>query len=140
MPGGDPLPQRRVPGRGAVGEDPGRVALERPLGSGLQVIDGDDVDGRRAARERDLIKHGPQANPGILAHSRHSTRGSWTVPDIDEVGAMIGSGSVAAVLVYEELVIFPLIAAWRRGGARVVAEGQISPEDIVLALDATKSN
>ena len=46
---------------------------------------------------------------------------------------MIGSGSVAAVLVYEELVIFPLIAAWRRGGARVVAEGQISPEDIVLA-------
>ena len=58
---------------------------------------------------------------------------------------MIGSGSVAAVLVfeelvYEELVNFPLIAAWRRGGARVVAEGQISPEDIVLALDATKSN
>ena len=52
---------------------------------------------------------------------------------------MIGSGSVAAVLVYEELVIFPLIAAWRRG-ARVVTEGQISPEDIVLALDATKSN
>jgi len=58
--------------------------------------------------------------------------------DIEEVGAAIGAGSVAAVLVYEELVIFPLIAAWRRGGARVIAEGQISAEDIVLALDATE--
>jgi len=58
--------------------------------------------------------------------------------DIEEVGAAIGAGSVAAVLVYEELVIFPLIAAWRRGGARVIAQGQISPDDIVLALDATE--
>src|SRR5664279_885799 len=92
----------------------------------------------------------PRANEICLSMVRRLTRGSsrtrdtplgsWTVPDFDEVGAMIGSGSVAAVLVYEELVIFPLIAAWRRGGARVVAEGQISPEDIVLALDATKSN
>lgn len=58
--------------------------------------------------------------------------------DIDEVGAAIGPGSVAAMLVYEELTILPLLAAWQRGGARVITEGQISPDEIVLALDATE--
>ena len=82
---------------------------------------------------------GLSTEPGLdLSPFAGASSGILDQSDIDEVGAAIGTGSVAAVLVYEELVIFPLIAAWRRGGARVIAEGQISPDDIVLALDATE--
>ena len=82
---------------------------------------------------------GLDTDPGLdLSTFARASSGILDQSDIDEVGAAIGTGSVAAVLVYEELVIFPLIAAWRRGGARVIAQGQISPDDIVLALDATE--
>ena len=78
--------------------------------------------------------------PGLdLSPFQGASSGILDRSDLDDVGGTIGPGSVAAVLVYEELVILPLIAAWQRGGARVIAEGQISPEDIVLALDATES-
>ena len=82
---------------------------------------------------------GLDTDPGLdLSPFAGASSGILDRSDIEEVGAAIGTGSVAAVLVYEELVIFPLIAAWRRGGARVIAEGQISAEDSVLALDATE--
>ena len=61
---GDPLEQVRVAGRGAVRERARRVALERALSGGLQVIDGDDVERRGAARERDV---------GELRHDRPLT-------------------------------------------------------------------
>ena len=48
---GDPLEQRRIARRGAVGERARRVALEGALGGGLQIVDGDDVERRRAASE-----------------------------------------------------------------------------------------
>ena len=82
---------------------------------------------------------GLDTDPGLdLSPFAGASSGILDRSDIEEVGAAIGTGSVAAVLVYEELVIFPLIAGWRRGGARVIAEGQISPDDIVLALHATE--
>ena len=82
---------------------------------------------------------GLDTDPGLdLSPFAGASSGILDRSDIEEVGAAIGTGSVAAVLVYEELVIFSLIAGWRRGGARVIAEGQISPDDIVLALDATE--
>ncbi|MGS0683703.1 DUF6325 family protein [Nakamurella sp. GG22] len=58
--------------------------------------------------------------------------------DLDEVGGNISPGSVAAALIYEELVVLPVLAAWQRSGARIVTEGHISPEEILLALDATE--
>jgi len=77
--------------------------------------------------------------PGLdLSPFAGASSGILDRADLDEVGGAIGPGSVAAVLVYEELVIRPLIAAWQRGGARIIAEAQISPEEIVRALDATE--
>lgn len=77
--------------------------------------------------------------PGLdLTPFQGASSGILDPSDLDDIGGTIGPSSVAAVLVYEELVILPLIAAWRRSGARVIAEGQLSPEEIVLALDATE--
>ena len=51
---GDPLEQVRIAGRGAVRERARGVALEGALRRGAQVVHGDDVERRGAARERDV--------------------------------------------------------------------------------------
>jgi Family of unknown function (DUF6325) len=58
--------------------------------------------------------------------------------DVDEIAAAIQPGSVAAVIVYENRWVLSLVDAWRREGARLIADGGISASDMVAALDATE--
>lgn len=55
--------------------------------------------------------------------------------DVADAAAMIAPGSVAAVLVYEVLTVLPMIAAWERAGASLVAAGAIEFDDLDAALD-----
>ncbi|HEY7033145.1 MAG TPA: DUF6325 family protein [Thermomicrobiales bacterium] len=59
--------------------------------------------------------------------------------DLEEIGSAIGSGAVAAVVVYENRWVMSLVDAWRRAGARLIADGGIQIEEFVRALDATES-
>jgi hypothetical protein len=52
--GGDPLEQVRIARRGPIGERARRITLECALRGDLQVFDGDDVERRGAAGERDV--------------------------------------------------------------------------------------
>lgn len=56
--------------------------------------------------------------------------------DIDAVGAEIENGSLAAILVYEELSLLGVLAAWSAAGATILTEAHIEPDDILAALDA----
>jgi hypothetical protein len=47
-------------------------------------------------------------------------------------------GSVAVVVIYENRWVLGLVDAWRRDGARLIAEGGLAVDDIVAALDATE--
>ena len=58
--------------------------------------------------------------------------------DIEEIAAAMQPGSVAAVIVYENRWVLGLVNAWRRDGARLLADGGISADDVVAALDATE--
>jgi hypothetical protein len=58
--------------------------------------------------------------------------------DVDEIAASIEPGAAAAVIVYENRWILALADAWRRDGARLIADGGISADDLVSALDATE--
>lgn len=58
--------------------------------------------------------------------------------DVDEVGSAIEPGSVAGILVYENLWAVSLATALRRHGARLVADGRIPPQDVLAALDVTE--
>lgn len=60
--------------------------------------------------------------------------------DIAAVGEDIAAGSVAAVLVYEELTVLPVLDAWVRSGARVITEGHISVDELADALNETENN
>lgn len=59
--------------------------------------------------------------------------------DVDKAGALIQPGSVAAVLVYEVLTVLPMIAAWERAGATLVAAGAVAFDDLDAALDAAEA-
>ena len=58
--------------------------------------------------------------------------------DVTEIAAAMQPGSVAVVVIYENRWALGLVDAWRRDGARLIASGGLSPDDIVAALDATE--
>ena len=58
--------------------------------------------------------------------------------DVTEIAAAMQPGSVAVVVIYENRWALGLVDAWRRDGARLIASGGLSPDDILAALDATE--
>ena len=58
--------------------------------------------------------------------------------DVDEVAAVIEPGSLAGILVYENLWSVPLMTALDRSSARMVGNGRIVVEDLLTALDETE--
>ncbi|HEX6872195.1 MAG TPA: DUF6325 family protein [Micromonosporaceae bacterium] len=59
--------------------------------------------------------------------------------DIEEAAAAIEPGSMAGILVYENLWAAPLASAIRRGGGQLVASGRIPVQGILAALDAAEA-
>ena len=58
--------------------------------------------------------------------------------DVAEISAAMHPGSAAVVVIYENRWVLGLVDAWRREGARLIADGGLSADDIVAALDATE--
>ena len=55
--------------------------------------------------------------------------------DVAEIGRAIEPGSVAGIVIYENLWTLDLDALLHTHGARLIADGRIEPEDMVAALD-----
>ena len=60
--------------------------------------------------------------------------------DVAEISAALQPGSVAVVVIYENRWVLGLVDAWRRDGARLIADGGLSADDIIAALDAAESS
>lgn len=60
--------------------------------------------------------------------------------DLADVADALSAGSIAAILVYEELTVLPLLAEWEKAGATIVAGGPVLPEDLLAALDSTDAD
>jgi hypothetical protein len=58
--------------------------------------------------------------------------------DIDRVAAAIEPGSLAGILVYENVWAVPLVTALDRSSARLVGYDRVNAEDVVAALDAAE--
>jgi Family of unknown function (DUF6325) len=58
--------------------------------------------------------------------------------DVGEISTAMQPGSVAVVVIYENRWVLGLVDAWRRDGARLIADGGIAADDLVAALDATE--
>jgi Family of unknown function (DUF6325) len=58
--------------------------------------------------------------------------------DVEQISAAMQPGSVAVVVIYENRWVLGMVDAWRRDGARLIASGGVSADDVVAALDATE--
>lgn len=67
-----------------------------------------------------------------------ASSGLYTQDDLDEVASFLDAGDVAALIIYEERSLLPAVAAWERAGGRVIGDGPVTVEEIVIALDATE--
>ena len=59
--------------------------------------------------------------------------------DVESIGAALEPGSVAAVLVYENLWAAPFGAAVRRSGGQLVASGRIPIQALAAAIEADET-
>ena len=59
--------------------------------------------------------------------------------DVESIGAAMEPGSVAAVLVYENVWAAPFGAAVRRSGGQLVANGRIPIQSLAAALEADET-
>ncbi|MET8317473.1 DUF6325 family protein [Rhodococcus erythropolis] len=57
--------------------------------------------------------------------------------DLATIAGDISVGSIAAVLVYEELALLPAIESWTRQGGRIIAEGHLDLDEFAEALTST---
>ncbi len=86
--------------------------------------------------------------PGKLAASGEMDLSEWEgassglldSEDIDQLGATLTPGGVAAAVVFENRWVLALVDAWRQDGARLIADGGLSATDVVAALDATEQD
>jgi Family of unknown function (DUF6325) len=58
--------------------------------------------------------------------------------DVSQISGLMQPGSVTVVVIYENRWVLGLVDAWRHDGARLIADGGISADDLVAALDATE--
>jgi hypothetical protein len=79
------------------------------------------------------------AVPGDVDLSVWDGASSGLLDDVDiaEVGSALQPGGLAVAVVFENRWVLGLIDAWRRDGARLIADGGLAVEDVVAALDAT---
>jgi len=56
--------------------------------------------------------------------------------DVDHLAAAMDPGSVAAVLVYENLWAAPFASAMRRAGGQLIANGRIPIQALIAAVEA----
>ena len=94
-------------------------------------------DGNGGARKVDVAELSNTSGADLSAWTGASS-GLLDDSDLNQIAATIAPGSVAAVVVYENRWVFSVVDAWRREGARLVADGGLSPEELIAALDATE--
>jgi Family of unknown function (DUF6325) len=94
-----------------------------------------DVDGN--VRKLELHELGDGDGADLSAWTGASS-GLLDDTDLQQIASSLRPGSIAAVVIYENRWIFSVVDAWRREGARLIADGGLSPDELVAALDATE--
>jgi len=129
------------------------LAVEWPdrhvTGEGFRLLM--DLVDRGIVRVLDVLFIGKDANGKVsrveVAEVEHSdalderlwglSSGLLDQSDIDEVAAVIEPGSLAGILVYENVWAVPMWTAIDRTSARLVGAGRIPASDLIAELDAT---
>jgi hypothetical protein len=128
------FPNRRVTSDGF------RCLLDLVARDTIRVLDLEFVersmDGVAQAVELEKIEHDAEVDiAGWQAADSRLLDGS----DVAAIGAALAPGSVAGVVVYENVWAIPLMAAIDRGGARIIGHGRVAAEDVMTSLETGDS-
>lgn len=84
----------------------------------------------------DAVEISDTEDLGPLTAIEAGLAGLLAEDDVAYLAAAMEPGSVAGVLVYENLWAAPFAAAARRAGGVVIADGRVNPQDVVAAFAA----
>ncbi len=98
------------------------------------VIIGKGEDGSIMAQEL-----ADQSALGPLAQLEVELAETLAESDIENFGAALEPGDIAAVLVYENLWAAPFASAIRRAGGQLIANGRIPVQAIIAAVQADEA-
>lgn len=111
--------------------------VERDL---IRVLDlefiAKSADGSVRKVPLDRVAHGGDVDMTIW---QGASSGLLDQSDVNEVGSAIDAGSLAGILVYENVWAVPLMSALDRSDARLVGSGRIGGDDLLASLDETPS-
>jgi hypothetical protein len=123
-------PDRHVTGEGF------RLLMDLVDRGIVRVLDtmfiGKDADGNVSKVEVAAVEHSDALDERLWGLSS----GLLDQSDIDQVAAAIDPGSLAGILVYENVWAVPMWTAIDRSSARLVGAGRIVADDLIAALDA----
>lgn len=120
--------------RGEVGEEGFSRLLELVDRGLILVIDLEFV--RREADGSLVTVSADTLDVGVdLSAFTGADAGLLDADDLELVAHGLAEDSILAVLVYEDLTLAPVLAAWGSRGARLVAEGPVAVDDLEQALD-----
>ena len=124
-------PDRHVTGEGF------RLLMDLVDRGVVRVLDipliGKDADGDVSKIEVADVEHSDALDERLWGLSS----GLIDQSDIDEVAAAIEPGSLAGILVYENVWAVPMWTALDRSSARLVGAGRIPAGDLIAVLDET---
>jgi Family of unknown function (DUF6325) len=123
------------PGRLVTGEG-FRLLMDLVYREIVRVLDllfiAKDADGKVSKVDVADVEHSEALDERLWGLSS----GLLDQSDIDEVAAAIEPGSLAGILVYENVWAVPMGTAIDRSSARLVGAGRIVADDLIAALDA----
>jgi hypothetical protein len=94
-----------------------------------------DPDGSMRRLELDELENPDGVDLGVWSGAYS---GLLDDSDVAEIGRSVEPGSVAGIVIYENLWTLDLDAVLHGHGARLIADGRIAHEDMVAALDQTE--
>jgi hypothetical protein len=84
----------------------------------------------------DATELGDLPNVGELGRLETQLAQTLAEEDVENLAAAMDPGSVAGVLVYENLWAAPFASAMRRAGGQLIANGRIPVQALIAAVDA----
>lgn len=125
---------------GAIGADGFRELLDLVERRVIRVLDLEFValgaDGGVASVEPTTLGTVDGLDMAVFGGA---SSGILDASDLAMLGSDLTPGSIAAVLVYEELSMLQVLASWEGAGGKLLAEGPVDAADLISALDATES-
>ena len=93
-----------------------------------------DADGSVRKVLLDDIEHGADVD---ITQWQGSFSGLLDQSDVDAVSSVMQPGSLAGIIVYENVWAAPLLAAMEGNGARLIGSGSVDPDDLIQSLNDT---